>query len=375
MTQLPVRRWISGAVGVLTACATAAAVSTPSAHASSSSNPSTTFVPSVQRIAVASLVSSAGISQEQALRELSQQPANKALLAKLSRQLGSHAAGTFLDPATGRAVVNVLDQHAAQQVASAGAVPRLVRYGTQELRSVKAAFDRAAAVPNTAWGIDPVSDSVVLTVSDAAPSAGAARLLALAGQFGDRVQVRHTANAMRTYVADGDEIDTDQWICSAGFNVNKGGQNYIIDAGHCTQGLPSWNGIGPSTDSQFPGTDYGLIENDSGDAPGAVDTYDGNQQPITSYADATVGEQLCKSGRTTQVTCGSVQALDQTVDYGNGDVVNGLVETNVQAGEGDSGGPWYDGSTGLGTTSGGDSSTTYFQPLSAAISAYGVTLN
>jgi streptogrisin D len=369
--KLPGKRWIAGTVGLISACATMIAVTAPSAGAA----PSTTFAPSAQQIAVGSAAGSAGISTAAALRELAQQPNQVRLLAALDRQLGNRAAGGYLDAKTGTVVVNVLDAATARQVTAAGAVAHQVRYSTTELRSVKSAFDRLAGVPNTAWGIDQATDQVVLTISDAAPAQGAARLIAAAQRFGDQVAVRHTHGEMRPFVADGDEIDTDQWICSAGFNVNKGGQNYIIDAGHCTQGLPQWNGIGASIDSQFPGSDYGLIENDSGDAPGEVDLYNGSTQPISSVADATVGEQICKSGRTTQVTCGSVSALDQTVDYGNGDVVNGLVQTDVQAGEGDSGGPWFDGSTGLGTTSGGDSSTTYFQPLSAAMSAYGVSLN
>lgn len=364
--RLPRKRWILGTIGLFSACVTTIAIAAPSANAA----PTTTFAPSIEPLAVHSLATSAGISPDAALRELRQQPSQIRLLDSLDQ-----AAGGYLDARTGTVVVNVLDAAAARQVVAAGAIARQVRYSTSDLRSIKRAFDRLAGVPNTAWGIDPASDQVVLTISDAAPSAGAARLLDAARQFGDAVRVAHSHGVMRPFVADGDEIDTDQWICSAGFNVNNNGQNYIIDAGHCTQGLPNWNGIGPSIDSQFPGSDYGLIENDSGDAPGQVDLYNGSTQPITSAADATVGEQICKSGRTTGVTCGSVSALDQTVDYGNGDVVNGLVQTDVQAGEGDSGGPWFDGSTGLGTTSGGDSSTTYFQPLTVAMSAYGVSLN
>lgn len=367
----PSKRWIAGTIGLISACATTIAITAPSAGAA----PTTTFAPAAQQVAVHSLATSAGISATAAIRELRQQPNQVRLLTALGHQLGDRIAGGYIDAKAGTLVVNVLDAATARKVTAAGALARQVRYSTTELRSVKAAFDHLAGVPDTAWGIDPASDQVVLTISDAAPNAGAARLLATARQFGDRVAVRHSHGELRPFVADGDEIDTDQWICSAGFNVNRNGQNYIIDAGHCTQGLPNWNGIGPSIDSQFPGSDYGLIENDSGDAPGQVDLYDGTTQPISSVADATVGEQICKSGRTTGVTCGSVSALDQTVDYGNGDVVNGLVQTNVQAGEGDSGGPWFDGSTGLGTTSGGDSSTTYFQPLSTAMSAYGVSLN
>ena len=67
------------------------------------------------------------------------------------------------------------------------------------------------------------------------------------------------------------------------------------------------------------------------------------------------------------------------MNYGNGDVVNGLIQTNVCAEPGDSGGSLYSGSTALGLTSGGSGDctsggTTFFQPVTAALSAYGVTI-
>lgn len=51
-----------------------------------------------------------------------------------------------------------------------------------------------------------------------------------------------------------------------------------------------------------------------------------------------------------------------------------MIETNVYSDHGDSGGALFDGSTALGTVSGGDSTTDYFQPLTAALNAYGVGL-
>ena len=84
-----------------------------------------------------------------------------------------------------------------------------------------------------------------------------------------------------------------------------------------------------------------------------VNLYNGSTQPIDSADGGQVGENVRRSGRTTQVHCGSVTGLDATVDYGNGEVVYGLIQTDVCAEPGDSGGPLFDGSTGVGTTSGG----------------------
>ncbi|MFE0019919.1 S1 family peptidase [Amycolatopsis sp. NPDC059021] len=356
------------ALPVAAACVTAAVAGTPAAAA-----PHGTFAPSAASVAVAHLVATTGADPARAAHVLAVQRAGAAKVQELDRQLGARSAGGYLDPRTGSAVVNVLDARAAETVRAAGATPRSVRYGTAELTSVQAALQ---PVPNTSTGLDPVADQVVLTVSDAAPADRVAGLLGTARAFGDRVRVDRAHGVFQPLIYDGDEISNGQSVCSAGFNSNKGGRNYIVDAGHCAQGLPYWQGIGPTVDARFPGTDYSLIRNDSGDAPGAVNLYDGSTQPITAAGDATVGEQICKSGRTTEVTCGSVQALNETVDYGDGQVVRGMVKTDTHADHGDSGGPWYDGATGLGMTGAGDTvSVTWFQPLTAALRAYGVTLN
>jgi streptogrisin D len=360
-------------LAAVTAVPLAALFALPAAQAVPAVN-GTGLAASVQSAAVDSLAGT-GLSASDVLRRLATQRASAATAAEVARQLGAGAAGSFLDARTGAPVVNVLDQAGADRARAAGVTAKLVRYRTDQLAATKRAFDAMAGVPNTAWGIDPSTNQVVLTVSDAAPREGAARLLAAATRYGDQVRVRHTSRPISRQVLDGGEITTGSIICSAGFNVNKGGQNYIITAGHCTQGLPDWQGIGPSVDSSFPNTDYGLIRNDSSDATGAVDLYNGSKQQITTAGEASVGEQVCKSGRTTQVTCGTVQALDQTVDYGNGEVVHGLIQTNVHSDHGDSGGALFDGGTALGTVSGGDSQTDYFQPVTAALSAYGVGLN
>jgi hypothetical protein len=64
-----------------------------------------------------------------------------------------------------------------------------------------------------------------------------------------------------------------------------------------------------------------------------------------------------------------VLAVGVTVDYGNGDVVHGLIKTSVHTDHGDSGGSLFHGSTGLGMVSGGDGTTDYFQPLAPVLAA------
>lgn len=243
------------------------------------------------------------------------------------------------------------------------------------------AVNALAPTPDTAWGVDPATGRLLLTVSDAAPAAGVARLLAVAGRYGPAVRVTRIHRPLTEQrlldgvVLGGDSINDTKIVCSDGFNVVRDGVSYLITAGHCTQGLPAWQGIGPSVVSAFPGTDYGLVRNDDGViAPGAVDRYDGTTQPIESAGTPDVGEHVCASGQTTKLTCGQIVAVDQTVDYGDGNVVHGLIETDVHTDHGDSGGSLFDGTIGLGTVSGGDGTTDYFQPLQPVLAAYGLEL-
>jgi streptogrisin D len=66
------------------------------------------------------------------------------------------------------------------------------------------------------------------------------------------------------------------------------------------------------------------------------------------------------------------------VNYAEGSV-SGLIRTNVCAEPGDSGGSLFSGSAAIGLTSGGNGNctiggTTYFQPVTEALSVYGVSI-
>ena len=76
---------------------------------------------------------------------------------------------------------------------------------------------------------------------------------------------------------------------------------------------------------------------------------------------------------------GTVQALNVTVNYGSEGIVYGLIQTNVCAEPGDSGGSLFDGSAAIGLTSGGSGNCTsggqtFFQPVSEPISLYGLSV-
>ncbi len=131
--------------------------------------------------------------------------------------------------------------------------------------------------------------------------------------------------------------------------------------------------------TSFPGNDYGIVRhNNSGNAAGNVYLYNGSYRDITGAGNAYVGQSAQRSGSTTGLRSGSVTALNATVNYAEGSV-SGLIRTNICAQPGDSGGSLFSGSTALGLTSGGSGNcstggTTFFQPVTEALSRYGVSI-
>ena len=104
-----------------------------------------------------------------------------------------------------------------------------------------------------------------------------------------------------------------------------------------------------------------------------------HREDITSAANPFVGQSACRRGSTTGIRCGSVTGLNATVNYGGGNIVYGMIRTNVCAEPGDSGGPLYSGTRAIGLTSGGSGNctsggTTFFQPVTEALNAYGVSV-
>jgi streptogrisin D len=328
------------------------------------------YAPDVQRDAVASLAADAGISESAAVTFLRTQAASVETLHQVTAELGARTVDGYLDAAA-KPVVNVLDQAAADRVAAAGAQARLVKHSSAALAGAQDALQALPSVAHTSIGLDPKTNQVVLTVADAARGTDA--LLKAASGLGDRVRVERVAGEMHAAIYNGEAITGGGTRCSAGFNTNRGGVNYIVDAGHCTRAVSTWN-VGPSQGSSFPGNDYGLIRNNTGSAPGAVTLWNGSTQRISSAGTATVGQRISKSGSTTHLTSGSVTRTNVTVNYAEGSVSQ-LIQTNALVNPGDSGGCLFAGSVGLGITSGKGTGTSFFQPVGEALSAYGVSLN
>ncbi|MGC5307915.1 S1 family peptidase [Micromonospora zamorensis] len=257
-------------------------------------------------------------------------------------------------------------------------------------RAAAPAADPAAVLAGvrtagTAWGLDPATGRMTLTVDDTVTPAELRALRATADRAG--ALLRREPGTLRTLIAAGQGIYGGGARCSLGANVRSGSTYYVVTAGHCTTTASTWYAdsaqttvLGTRTATSFPGNDYGLIRYTGRIAhPSAVYTYPGL---LTIYGpgNAYVGQAVCRSGVTTGVRCGTVTGLNQTVNYSTG-VIYGLIRTNICAEPGDSGGPLYVASTGtiLGILSGGSGNctsggTTYYQPIAEVLAAYGLTL-
>ncbi len=265
---------------------------------------------------------------------------------------------------------------------SAQATPR---FSDADLKYATSVLDSAARVPGTAWAVDEATHQVLITTDSTVTGAKLATLTHAASALGSRVRVESTPGKLSLFIAGGQAIYGGQYRCSLGFNVRSGSTYYFLTAGHCGNIASTWYSnsghttvLGTTAGSSFPGNDYAIVRYTSSVAhPGSVYTYNGSQD-IASAGTPSVNQTVYRSGSTTGVHSGRVTQLNATVNYAEGSV-SGLIRTTVCAEGGDSGGSLYAGTVAYGLTSGGSGNcssggVTYFQPVTEALSAYGVSV-
>ncbi|MFE9775480.1 S1 family peptidase [Streptomyces sp. NPDC005931] len=273
---------------------------------------------------------------------------------------------------------------AAIAVPSANASDTPTTFSSADLKSASGSVLKAD-VPGTAWAVDSKTNRVLVTVDSTVSQAEIAKIRQQAGDNAGALTIKRTPGTFSKLIQGGDAIYSGSGRCSLGFNVrNSAGTQYFLTAGHCTQGAGTWYAnsgrttvLGSTSGSSFPGNDYGIVRytNTSISKPGTANGVD-----ITRAATPAVGTTVIRDGSTTGTHSGRVTALNATVNYGGGDVVYGLIQTTVCAEPGDSGGPLYGSNgTAYGLTSGGSGNcssggTTFFQPVTEALSAYGVSV-
>lgn len=321
--------------------------------------------------------------------------------SRLAGSLGTAYAGAYYDSGRQRLVVNVAgaDDEAVARAEKAGADVRRVGNSIAALKSAARTLKASATIPGTSWAVDPRTDKVVVTADRTVTGAEWNRLRSTVRGLGEGMAtLKRSAGAFRTFASGGDAIFAQAQggtvRCSLGFNVTAAdGSPAFLTAGHCGVAARQWadsqNGQPVATVDQatFPGNDFSLVKYDdpATQAPSAVDVGGGQSVQITGAAEATVGETVFRMGSTTGLHNGTVTGLDATVNFQsetdpNGvDTVTGLIQTDVCAEPGDSGGSLFtqDGGA-VGLTSGGSGDCTqggetFFQPVTTALQATGAT--
>ncbi|WP_430783490.1 S1 family peptidase [Actinoplanes sp. G11-F43] len=299
--------------------------------------------------------------------------ADPSLAISLDSKLGSRDAGSYVD-ASGKVVVNVTDAATAAEVKAAGATPRYVTRSGATLAAADSSLKTNLKTPGTAFAVDPVTNQVVVSVDESVTGAKLDAVKATVAKLGDNARLESIPGKLSTTIAAGAAIYTGGSRCSLGFNVRSGSTYYFLTAGHCTNAGSTWtNGsvtLGTRSGTSFPGNDYGIVR--------YTNTSIAKTGGFTSASTPPVGTAVTRTGSTTGTRTGTVTALNSTVNYAQGSV-SGLIRTTVCAQPGDSGGPLYRGSAAYGLTSGGSGNcstggVTYFQPVTEALNAYGVSI-
>ncbi|RYB95791.1 S1 family peptidase [Nocardioides oleivorans] len=344
--------------------------------------------PSVDRSAVspglvAAMERDLGIDADQVRARLAMEARAPVVARSLEKKLGASYAGSWIADGATRLTVATTDRTEAAAIRRGGARAVVVRHTQAELTADRSALDErasSAAAGVHSWYVDVATNSVVVT---AAPGAKQ-QATAFAKRSGAAsVRVVTSAEAPRT-VADirgGDEyVINNSALCSVGFAVNGG----FVTAGHCGGVGATTTGFGQAQgtfeQSSFPGNDYAFVRtNGSWVSQPWVYNYAGQAVLVLGSQDAAVGSSICRSGRTSQWTCGTLQGRDETVNYSNGPVY-GLSRMSACANPGDSGGSVISGNQAQGVTSGiaggcgSASPQTWFQPVNEILGAYGLSL-
>lgn len=330
----------------------------------------------------------------------------------LERQMGRSYAGSWIEPqADGSFKFVVAKNSVKSERVPAGVEVRQARHSLSSLNDAKGQLDTVLAQGGRApkgvygWYVDLPSNSVVVSVGIGSEKAGI-DFVAMSGIDAQtvRFQTEDEQPSLRMDVLGGygtlrNPGDGYLYACSVGFSVTRSGTPGFATAGHCgnagevTYYEPSqWTlgvRLGTYAASNFPnpgqtGPDRAWVQLDAVHVPRPiVEGYSSADVTVRGSTEAAVGAAICRSGRTTQWRCGTIEAKNQTVNYGTGETVQSLTRTTACSEGGDSGGSFITGagqaqgvlSGGSGTCKGGGRrSRSFFFPINPLLQAYNLTL-
>lgn len=279
-----------------------------------------------------------------------------------------------------------------------------------ELSAAADWLERHVATPDSTVGIDYAANTVRFNTSAAATPAQQVAIGRMPARLRSAVTVGRLAAApdpltcsarscdppLRGGVEIQRSVSGGSVICSSAFVTRNlaGSAYFLLTAGHCGTVGAVWTSKfasgAPHVIGEMRNRSYGAggdmavirINNPAGwQLPRAAvyvqagpDTTRDELYPISRVADSVQGMRVCKSGRTTATTCGTVTALGVSVSY-NGTIVRNLVQASFCAAEGDSGAAVFAARTAYGILSGSAGScTTFYQPVRSAASVMKVAV-
>ncbi|WP_227870130.1 MULTISPECIES: S1 family peptidase [Streptomyces] len=338
---------------------------------------------------IAAMQSDLGLTEDQALTRLAQE-ADATELAPLAEEAaGDTFAGSWFDPASGDLTVAVTDDSAVAAVEKTGATTERVAHSAAELDAVKADIDKLtddAPAGVASWGVDVRSNEIVIQVVEENADDPAVRDFLTEATAAGPVSVETLDEPITTDAAGivgGDPFYVGNSRCSIGFSVRGG----FVTAGHCGNAgaaVRGWDNthIGTVQGRVWPGSDMAWVNVGSGwwTEPVVLGWGAIPDRLVRGSSAVPVGSSICRSGSTTGWRCGTLTAVNQTVQYAGGAVANGMSFTNACSAGGDSGGSVIAGDQAQGVHSGGSgscgsSSMTVFNPINPILQRYNLTLH
>ncbi|MDS1272087.1 S1 family peptidase [Lipingzhangella sp. LS1_29] len=126
-------------------------------------------------------------------------------------------------------------------------------------------------------------------------------------------------------IVGGQYYSTGWSTCSVGHAVDGG----FVTAGHCGGvGTPTSSPNGTVAGSDFPGNDMAYVQSTWNPTPLIHQHGQGPTVTVAGGQEAAVGADICRSGGTTGVDCGQIEAKNQTVNYPEG-TVTGMTQASV----------------------------------------------
>ncbi|MFC8431366.1 S1 family peptidase [Streptomyces sp. NPDC057253] len=330
-----------------------------------------------------------GLTRQEAETRLAAEKKATALEPEVRKAAGASYGGSWFDAAKGTLTVAVTPDTPAgtlREIRATGATVRTVAHSARALAATQTRIDKLPAPDAvSSWHVDAKASTVVVNVVRGRQGDNDVRAFLAHARAAGPVTVREVASAPTTLAAGtvgGDPYYTGNVRCSIGFSVYGG----FVTAGHCDQHTGSVYGwdrsyVGNFQGSSFPDNDYAWVNVGSGwwTVPVVLGWGTVSDQLVRGSNVAPVGSSICRSGSTTHWHCGTVLAMNETVNYSQGAVYQ-MTKTNVCAEGGDSGGSFISGDQAQGVTSGGwgncsSGGETWFQPVNEILNRYGLTLH